>query len=167
MSAASTKFPAAVAPIGSQLAAGAILTCARRFFSIQIAADRLPGGDQAATLGFLPHRSPPQFSRSSKHQPTHNIRGCSSERNEVGVVRDADLRAERRAPTLIGTLGPQVLIRLVGLAHRHPSVRSPVTSSVVMFGPRNSEHESKELADDGNLTAQRIKLTAGDGNAKG
>jgi hypothetical protein len=92
---APTNFPAAVAPIGSQLAAGAILTRARRLFSFQIAADRLPGGDQAATLGFLPHRSPPQFSRSSKHQPTHNIRGCSSERNEVGVVRDTDLRADR------------------------------------------------------------------------
>ena len=132
MSAAPTTFPAATPP-GSQLAPGAILTRAR-CLSFQIAQARRPPGRLGNTAG---DPSPPRITRypfsSSKHQPTHNIRGCSSERNEIPVrVRnDADLRAGRRDPTLTGTLGPQVLIRLVApwrllVGHSfHPSSSPP------------------------------------------
>lgn len=108
----SPNLPAAYAPTGSALAAGAILTRARRLFSFRIAADRLPGGKPAPIDGVLPRRSA-HPSCSFERGPTHNEGGYGSERNEIGVGFGADV---------VGR-GP------VG---RHPSFLSPalVTSGV-------------------------------------
>lgn len=161
--------PAADDLPGSQLATGAY-PGARRL-SIQIA-EGMPN-PLGNTRVPQPTSSPAGAlhpSRSSQHQPTHNIRGCRSERNKTIPVRvgnDADLRAGRARQLSLESPAFRFFFDLVGLWRCHPSLRAPANSSLFKFGSRNSEHESKGLADDGNLTAQRIKLTARGRNAKG
>lgn len=140
---------AAPTPAGGQLTAGAILTRACRL-SFEIA-EGMPnplGNGVAVQTTSSPFGSRRHPFRPSKHQPTHNSRGQCSERNPI--------------PVRFG--GRAVLVARVGC---HPSIRSPGLPVVVTFGVRTSEHESKEFPDDGNLTAQRIKLTAGGRNAQG
>lgn len=127
-----------------------------------------PAGNTAAPKRLLPVSAQHPF-RSLTRQTLNQTGSQCSERNKTIPVRvgnDADLRAgrahlSRKRPVL------RFFFDLVGLWHCHPSVRSPVNLSLFKFGSRNSEHDSKGLADDGNLTAQRIKLTARGRNAKG
>ncbi len=107
--------------------------------------------------------------RSLERQALDQFGSQCSERNKsipVRVGNDADLRAGRaqlswKRPAL------RLFSKLVGFLGHRSSVRSPANLCLFKFGSRNSEHESKGLADDGNLTAQRIKLTARGRNAKG
>ena len=92
--------PAATPP-GSQLAAGAYPGTRRPLFRIAGGKPN-PAGNAAAPIdGILPHLSAQHPFSSSKHQPTHNIRGGCSERYETIPVRagnSADLRAGRHHP---------------------------------------------------------------------
>lgn len=142
--------------------------------------EKAAGSFQIARGLFLPSQrqsagdwsspSHPHHFCSFQSRPTHNSSGKCSERNKTIPVRvgnDADLRAGRAGQLSLERPALRFFEHMVGLGARHSSLRSPGLPVVVTFGVCTSEHESKEFPDDGNLTAQRIKLTARGGNAKG
>ena len=132
MTAPTTSTAADYLP-GSQLAAGAYPGTRRPSFRIAGGKPN-PAGNAAAPIdGILPHLSAQHPFSSSKHQPTHNIRGGCSERDETIPVRagnSADLRAERAHQ--LSWKRPVLRLFVVDLAllGRHPLFRSPEQTHV-------------------------------------
>lgn len=138
---APTNLPAAYAlpKTGSALAAGAILTRARRLFSFRIAADRPPGGIAAASVpNSSPVRTRQHLLSSFERRSTHNHRGNSSERNEVGVLFDADLVVAPGSSSLVDhRVQPSCIVPQAPELH----VQSPVSQSEIVTGVQdNASH---------------------------
>jgi len=115
---------------GSQLAAGAYPGTRRPLF-------RIAGGKPNPAGNGAGDPSPPRITRnpfsSSKHQPTHNIRGGCSERYETIPVRagnSADLRAGRAYQLSWKRSVLRLFVVGLALLGRHPLFRSPEQNHV-------------------------------------